>query len=682
MDPASLALAVVGLGLQLVQMTTSIREKINAYKSAAQELSSLSEKLENIEVIFHSLEVAFNGYEESSRPWDVVLLRQLYKIMHDCIDKVLRLHDMINMIFASQTRRIKPFGALGGLFLQHRGALRKCSNELDQSLASLHSNMTGNILVMLMTSPKRKLNSTLTLTIDASNEENTIESTSSPQIIQPRRTRYISDMEVKFWRHSWGSVYYLECVTRRKKLSNQSTKAAQEESTLLISSPLLRLYIKLSIQRGFLNPLTFSIQFPHVMVLEDFRDLHAELQRIMTRNDPVAFQALLTEGPLTPATRLASPHLYPGDGISLLGLAIVHDSYDIADFLMPHYSVVLERNHLPETISYTHVGSSFIRGCAAPVYIDFRKDSLTASEFRYLLKTNEHPDPTKHCIEAYKRYFSDNWILFGNDVWNNVVMHFITSVYFEEIAFDTKTSVYLVTELIGHGFDIHSKAWAGIGDFFNGLTALQGIMKYLDNPSDELWIVQSWVHFLDRCGVDIQRYLTIEIEHFTSSWAEDAKFNWSGLYTPQFVIQEFQGRKLPCWVMTCDQSCSTPDLVAEFPHLTYGSPNNDWLDWSEVQAAQDHKAWKFVILEQEFPFLEAPSRRHLNWFLEYGHSLESWMGFEEYTCCQKGLEALQYACNLVESRFERRRIKRLRKAEGIKKLQPGRRMPGSWVDDD
>lgn len=146
MDPASLALAVVGLGLQLVQMTTTIREKINAYKSAAHELYSLSEKLENIEVIFHSLEVAFNGYEESSRPWDIVLLRQLYKIMRDCSDKVLRLHDMINMIFASQTRRIKPFGALGALFLQHRGALRKCSNELDQSLASLHSNMTGNIL--------------------------------------------------------------------------------------------------------------------------------------------------------------------------------------------------------------------------------------------------------------------------------------------------------------------------------------------------------------------------------------------------------------------------------------------------------------------------------------------------------------------------------------------------------
>ncbi|KAH6962232.1 hypothetical protein BKA56DRAFT_598526 [Ilyonectria sp. MPI-CAGE-AT-0026] len=678
MDPASLALAVVGLGLQLVQMTTSIREKINAYKSAAQELSSLSEKLENIEVIFHSLEVAFNGYEESSRPWDVVLLRQLYKIMRDCSDKVLRLHDMINMIFASQTRRIKPFGALGALFLQHRGALRKCSNELDQSLASLHSNMTGNILVMLMTSPTRKLNSTPTLTVDAPNDE----ITSGPQIIQPRRTMNIPDMEIKLWRHSWSFFYYLEYVTIRKKSPSQTCNAAQEESTLLISSPLLRVYIKLSIQRGSLSPLTFSIQFPHVMVLEDFRDLNAELQWIMNRNDLVAFQALLTEGPLTLATRLASPHLYPGNGISLLGLAIIRDAYDIADFLMPHYSVVLEGNHLPETVSHTRVSSSVVWGCAAPIYIDFRKDSLAPSEFQCLLQKNEHPIPTKHCIEAYKRYFSDNWILFGKDVWNNIVMHFITSAFFEEIEFDTTTSVYLVTELVGHGFDIHSKAWAGIGDPCHGLTALQGIMEYPDNPCDGLGMVKSWVDVLERCNVDIQQYLTIEIDHCTSSWAKVVDFNSCGLYTRQFAVQEFQGRKLPCWVMTCDQSCSTPDLMAEFPHLNYGSSNDDWLDWSEVQAAQDHKAWKFVIMEQEFPFLEAPSRRHLNWSLRHGPSMESWMRFEEYTCYQKGLEGLQYACDLVESRFEHRRIKKLRKTEGIKKLKPGRRLPGSWVDGD
>lgn len=178
-----------------------------------------------------------------------------------------------------------------------------------------------------MTSPKRKLNSTPTLTIDASNEENMIESTSSPQIAQPRRTRNTSDMQVKFWRHSWGAVYYLEYVTTRKQSSSLAPNAAQEESTLLVSSPLLRLYIKFSVQRGSLSPLKLSIQFPHVMVLEDFRDLSAELERIVNQNDLVAFQALLTEGLLTLATRLASPRLYPGDGISLLGVSrteIIH----------------------------------------------------------------------------------------------------------------------------------------------------------------------------------------------------------------------------------------------------------------------------------------------------------------------------------------------------------------------
>lgn len=262
-------------------------------------------------------------------------------------------------------------------------------------------------------------------------------------------------------------------------------------------------------------------------------------------------------------------------------------------------------------------------------------------------------------------------------------MHFITAVCYEGIELETKTSICLITELVLHGFDIHSKIWDGINDAFNGLTALESIMECPDNPCDSLWMVQSWVDLLERCDVDIQRYLTIEIEHFTSSGAEDVEFEWSGLYTPKFAVQESQGRKLPCWVMTCDQSCSTPDLMAEFPHLTYGSTtDDDGLPSSYVQAGQDHKAWKVIRLKWEFPFLQVPSRRHLNWLFENGHNMESRMGSEGYKYFQKGLEAFQYACDLVESRFERRWIKRFRKAEGIKKSKPGRRMPGSWVDDD
>lgn len=331
----------------------------------------------------------------------------------------------------------------------------------------------------------------------------------------------------------------------------------------------------------------------------------------------------------------------------------------------------------------THVGGGDPWRRAATVYIDFRRDSLTPSEFRYLLKANENPRFTKNCIESYKRYFSDNWILFGNDVWNNVVMHFITSVDCEEIEFDTKTSVYLVTELVGHGFDIHSKAWAGINDSWNGLTALQGIMKCLDNPCEGLWMVKSWVDLLERCDVNIQRYLKIEIDHCTSSWAEFLDFNSSGLYTPQFAVQEFQGRKLPCWVMTCDQSCSTPDLMAEFPHLTYGS-TSDWLDLHpfEVQPAQGHRAWKVTGLEDEFPFLLVPSRHYLDLVMERVFFREPCMGSEEYEGYQKRLEAFQYACDLIESRFGRRMMKKLCKVEGVKSLNPTRRMPGSWVDED
>lgn len=96
-------------------------------------------------------------------------------------------------------------------------------------------------------------------------------------------------------------------------------------------------------------------------------------------------------------------------------------------------------------------------------------------------------------------------------------MHFLLAFDYDQIEFDTKASVSLITELISYGFDIHSKVWAGTNDPWNGLTALQGIMNSPVNPCDGLWMVQSWVDLLEQYDVNIQRYLKIEIDHCTSS---------------------------------------------------------------------------------------------------------------------------------------------------------------------
>ncbi|KAF4462359.1 hypothetical protein FALBO_10829 [Fusarium albosuccineum] len=148
MEPVSLAFTVVSLGMQLVQTAAAIRTQIEAYKSAAKELSALSDKLDNIEAICYSLEAAFSCCEQAPKPWDVVLLQKLHKIMCDCRDKVTRLHQVVAKITSSQSARRTPLNTMGTRFLQNRGALRKCNEDLDQSLTSLHLHMTTNILFL------------------------------------------------------------------------------------------------------------------------------------------------------------------------------------------------------------------------------------------------------------------------------------------------------------------------------------------------------------------------------------------------------------------------------------------------------------------------------------------------------------------------------------------------------
>ncbi|KAJ4324894.1 hypothetical protein N0V84_003730 [Fusarium piperis] len=149
MEPVSLAFGVVSLGMQLVQTAAAIRERIDAYKSAAKELSNLSDKLDDIEAICYSLEAAFSCCEQAPKPWDTMLLKKLHRIMSDCRDKVSRLYDIINKITSSQSKRHMPLNTTGARFLQHRSTIRKCNDELDQSLTSLHLHMTTNILLRL-----------------------------------------------------------------------------------------------------------------------------------------------------------------------------------------------------------------------------------------------------------------------------------------------------------------------------------------------------------------------------------------------------------------------------------------------------------------------------------------------------------------------------------------------------
>ncbi|KAL6412618.1 hypothetical protein AUP68_03822 [Ilyonectria robusta] len=146
MDSTSLAFGVVSLAMQLVQTATAIQQLIASYKSAATELASLSNKLEDIEAICHSLGVALTCCDQAPKPWDAILLKKLHKTMTHCRDKVFQLHDLVSKITSGSTRNHNPLRTMGALFLQHRGKIRQYDSDLEDSLKSLHLQMTTNLL--------------------------------------------------------------------------------------------------------------------------------------------------------------------------------------------------------------------------------------------------------------------------------------------------------------------------------------------------------------------------------------------------------------------------------------------------------------------------------------------------------------------------------------------------------
>ncbi|KAI8653487.1 Helo-like-N domain-containing protein [Fusarium keratoplasticum] len=146
MDPASLAFGVVSLAMQLMQTTTAIKKLIADYKSAAKDLAVLSDKLDDIEAVCHSLEVVLANFDEIRNPWEATLLNKLYKAIGDCRDKVSLAYDAVRKVTARHKNGRASLATVGSLFLQHRAQIRQCSDDLDRSLSSLQLHMTTNIL--------------------------------------------------------------------------------------------------------------------------------------------------------------------------------------------------------------------------------------------------------------------------------------------------------------------------------------------------------------------------------------------------------------------------------------------------------------------------------------------------------------------------------------------------------
>ncbi|RSL76523.1 hypothetical protein CEP51_009887 [Fusarium floridanum] len=691
MEPVSLAFGVVSLGMQLVQTAAAIRERIDAYKSAAKELSTLSGKLDDIEAMCYSLEAAFGCYEQAPKPWDAMLLKKLHRIMSDCRDRVSRLYDIINKITSSQSNRHIPLNTTGARYLQYRSAIRKCNDELDQSLSSLHLHMTTNILVMNLrplppTCGSLSLNVTTTTQVEV-NMKNSVNSA----VMKYRKSRAKQGVQTQTWDLSHSSLYRLARTKVRKvKQSKSSSATVQEETSFLIGSPLLGLYAKLSLQRGSLSPLSFSLRFPHIFTFETNSWFFKDIARAFRLDDVDELRHVFDQYSITPATCLALADSPSNKTDTLLGVAMFSRSTHIHDFLIDQCPSLLQtQQHLP--IDYgmlygpSRSESNLDDICAREsAYINMRGDALEPREFYALLQGWLSPTHIGFLVDACKQHLLEEWELFNKYLWKHIYECFrricnISINNMQDVDMDIMGGLAdLTRRAISDGLDVHCGIPYPALPYLPKESALQRLINFGADEDNTLFFCYEWVEMLHQAGVDVDSYPEREIPAISTAWSSGL---WQEAYLRELKVEKYMGRSLPTWV-TSFAATAAPELFSEFPRLVsldsvgYIIPGKKSPGdiYRMAGGLKPHQGWKQVMWIGGGVVHPPLERWSLNWHLPPRPLNEEG---------RKMVEGLAYACDLVESRFERKRLKKLRKAGYMREFAPLRfkeRIPGTWVE--
>ncbi|KAM0436083.1 hypothetical protein ACHAPT_002975 [Fusarium lateritium] len=152
-------------------------------------------------------------------------------------------------------------------------------------------------------------------------------------------------------------------------------------------------------------------------------------------------------------------------------------------------------------------------------------------------------------------------------------------------------------------------------------------------------------------------------------------------YSREFKVENYMGRNLPAWA-TSFATSAAPELFSEFPHLVSEMSFDNIIPGKEFvgdiyrmeNGIQPHRGWKQVLQIGDGVVRPPLERWSLNW-----HRPPRPLNEEG----RKMVEGLAYACDLMESRFERRRLKKLHKAGYMREFAPLRfkeRIPGTWVE--
>ncbi|KAF4462360.1 hypothetical protein FALBO_10830 [Fusarium albosuccineum] len=362
------------------------------------------------------------------------------------------------------------------------------------------------------------------------------------------------------------------------------------------------------------------------------------------------------------------------DGI--FKLALTARANRIHDYVIDQCPGLLhERQHLP--VRYGMIFGPRVRWdprvdyTCVRTYIEARGDEFTPTEFHALISRSFVAIHVEFCVKEFKECFSEEWEPFNRYLWARIV-NVCSSVEFQFHPLSDKDGwVSLIRQTIADGLNVHSKfSWPGQADE-EGLSALQHLLCCTIFVEGGLRKTHEWVEMLQKAGVDVDRYLEQETRDTALIWDKLRGNPEDSGYLREFTVREYRGRKLPSWT-TSYAASAAPELFTEFPHLV------DWESHGYIYvnpgSPEPHQAWKHP-LQVYGGIVRAPLER---WSLDWRRPPEPWT--EEY---RRAVKELAYACDLMESRFERKQQKKLRKVGYLRDfgaLKLKGRIPGAWVD--
>ncbi|RSL50311.1 hypothetical protein CEP54_011999 [Fusarium duplospermum] len=694
MDPASLAFGVVSLAMQLMQTTTAIKKLIADYKSASKDLAALSDKLDDIEAVCHSLEVVLANFDEIRNPWEATLLNKLYKAIGDCRDKVSLAYDAIHKVTARHKNGRPSLATVGSLFLQHRTQIRQCNDDLDRSLSSLQLHMTTNILAANMRplGLPGKGHSLISA-------PSVVESLSEETVSVPYRNRMFSsykdnsDTHATQWRWGWSTVAYLQTKRKVKTthgLNENDSQKTEQDLSFLAAVPMLKLYVKLSVRRGSLSPLSVSLHFPHVI---DFApgssEIGDQLAGALLHDNVYVVRDYFRKGLLTPYSTVTwSKWHHADDETTFYGYSILYSANNICRFLVEQTHDSLQgfvwiyriANHqVNERRTSCHISpkpplldcnSSFGLKQLAFDYVDLRGDSLTYGEFSTLLNEISSAHDVKTFVDYCKPRLSNQWGPFNLCVYSYLVSAFeLWNSLQRYDLLDDWTPV--LADILSNGIDIHTTIWLNepLLESRGGLSAVHRIISTAGSPQMALERCSLWLDLLKRVGVDIDQYLDVEINHCVATWDQKGADRHTE-FRKILTIQEYGGRRVPCWAQDIDNTCPVRELLLEFPHFQKLELYRVQLECSSVPEL--HRAWKDpaaqICWDGSPLWLFYPRVERT--------SMDGFRGSWQSEATKRQVAGLDRACFLRESRFERRQMRKLRKTG----QKCSNSMPGAWVD--